>query len=70
MPMGIIVDNLQEVYDILTFDIELPPQFEAFNENNLILGMGKINAEVKRLLDIDKVLTSVELVNAKQTVEV
>ncbi len=62
MLMGIIVDTVQEVHDIPAADIEPPPQLGASVDATFILGMGKVQNDVKILLDIDKVLTSAELV--------
>lgn len=62
MLMGIIVDTVQEVHDIPAADIEPSPQLGASVDATFILGMGKVQDDVKILLDIDKVLTSVELV--------
>jgi purine-binding chemotaxis protein CheW len=54
---GIIVDRVQEVLDVAGENIEEPPQFGASVNTDFILGMGKIGASVKILLDIDKVLS-------------
>jgi purine-binding chemotaxis protein CheW len=62
MLMGIIVDTVQEVHDIVAEDIEPPPRLGGAVDTSFILGMGKVNDSVKILLDIDKVLTSDELV--------
>lgn len=67
--MGIIVDTVQEVHDISSSDIEPPPQLGGTVDTSFILGMGKVKEDVKILLDIDKVLTSDELVQLQQAVE-
>jgi purine-binding chemotaxis protein CheW len=54
--MGIIVDRVQEVLDIIGDNIEDAPQFGASVNTDFILGMGKVDNTVKILLDIDKVL--------------
>ncbi|MBW8042079.1 MAG: chemotaxis protein CheW [Planctomycetes bacterium] len=59
---GIVVDHVQEVLDIAGEDIEESPQFDSSVNTDFILGMGKIGDTVKILLDIDKVLNSVDLV--------
>ncbi len=61
--MGIIVDTVSEVNDIPTASIEPPPQLGNMVDTSFILGMGKVKDEVKILLDIDKVLTTDELVS-------
>jgi purine-binding chemotaxis protein CheW len=57
---GIVVDHVREVLDVPGRDIEEPPQFGAAVDTDFILGMGKIDDSVKILLDIDKVLGSVD----------
>jgi purine-binding chemotaxis protein CheW len=61
MMMGIIVDTVQEVHDIPSASIEPAPKLGAV-DTSFILGMGKVKDDVKILLDIDKVLTSEDLV--------
>lgn len=60
--MGIIVDTVQEVRDIPGTDIEPPPELGATVDTDFILGLGKVENDVKILLDIEKVLTTEELV--------
>ena len=67
MLMGIIVDTVQEVHDISANNIEPPPNLGSAVDTDFILGMGKVNDGVKILLDIDKVLTSQELVALQET---
>ncbi len=69
MLMGIIVDTVQEVHNIPEGDIEPPPHLGASVDTSFILGMGKVNDDVKILLDIDKVLTSDELVALQEVAE-
>ena len=59
--MGIIIDEVKEVLDIKAEDIENTPSFGSNISTEFILGMGKVNGNVKILLDIDKVLSSSEL---------
>ncbi|MDT8316489.1 MAG: chemotaxis protein CheW [bacterium] len=60
--MGIVVDTVSEVMDINGASIEQTPSFGTKLNTDYILGMGKVNNGVKILLDIDKVLTSDDLV--------
>ncbi len=60
--MGIVVDTVSEVMDIDGGSIEQTPSFGTELDTDYILGMGKVNNGVKILLDIDKVLTSEDLV--------
>lgn len=56
--MGILVDEVLEVLNIESDQIEPPPQYgsSAF-DTEFILGVGKAEKRVIFLLDIDKVLT-------------
>lgn len=58
---GVIVDRVREVLDIDGADIEPSPEFDAAVDTSFILGMGKIDGDVKILLDIDKVLRGEKL---------
>lgn len=53
---GIVVDQVSEVLDILSDDIEDTPAFGAEVNTDFILGIGKPEGHVALLLDIDKVL--------------
>lgn len=68
--MGIIVDTVQEVHDIPASSIEPPPRMGSEVDTSFILGMGKVKDDVKILLDIDKVLSSEELVQLQESAEV
>jgi purine-binding chemotaxis protein CheW len=59
---GIIVDSVEEVYDIPAEDIEPAPAVGAGVATSFILGMGKVEKEVKILLDIEQVVLSEPLV--------
>jgi purine-binding chemotaxis protein CheW len=58
---GIVVDHVSEVLDIAGEDIEDAPQFGSDVSTDFILGMGKVGEQVKILLDIDKVLATVDI---------
>ena len=60
--MGIVVDTVSEVLDIQSSNIEPSPAFGSEVNTEYILGMGKVDDNVKILLEIDKVLSSEELV--------
>jgi purine-binding chemotaxis protein CheW len=59
---GIIVDRVSEVLEIPGDNIEPPPSFGTTVATDFILGMGKVGDAVKILLDIDKVLSSAEVI--------
>lgn len=59
--MGILVDSVSEVLSIKGGDIEETPSFGGGSESQYILGMAKMNGEVKILLDIDRVLSTEDI---------
>jgi len=60
--MGSIVDTVSEVLNIKEEEIEDAPSFGSKLKTDYILGMAKTKEGVKILLDIDKVLSSDELI--------
>ena len=61
MMMGIVVDGVAEVLNLVGGDIEDTPNFGQGVPTPYLLGMAKIKGKVKILLEIDQVLTSQEL---------
>ncbi|MCL2690386.1 MAG: chemotaxis protein CheW, partial [Chitinispirillia bacterium] len=61
--IGILVDSVSEVLDILGADIEDAPAFGTNIDTAFILGMAKAKGSVKILLNIEKVLSTTELEN-------
>ena len=55
--MGIIVDEVSEVLDVVEASIEPPPAFGGAVDTSFILGMGKIGERVVTLMDVDRVLS-------------
>jgi purine-binding chemotaxis protein CheW len=55
--MGIIVDEVFEVLDIGSGDIDDTPSFGVNVNTDFIMGMGKAEGKVTILLDISKVVT-------------
>jgi purine-binding chemotaxis protein CheW len=64
--MGLLVDEVSEVLNVLQEQIEAPPSFGAGVDIDFILGMGKVGQKVVMLLDTDKVLSIEELAIAAQ----
>jgi purine-binding chemotaxis protein CheW len=64
--MGIVVDKVSEVLDIATEDIDVLSCGAAIN-TDYILGIGKAASTVTVLLDIDKVLSTNEVVELRAT---
>jgi len=59
--MGLIVDEVSEVLNIMAGEIEPPPSFGASVDTAFILGMGKVGNKVIMLLDVDRVLSGSEV---------
>jgi len=53
---GILVDQVSEVLNISSEQIEDPPAFGIEVRTDFILGIGKAENRVKLLLDLDKIL--------------
>ena len=66
VPIGTVVDAVSEVLNIKGEDIADTPSFGAKFNSEYILGMAKMGKGVKLLLDIDRVLSSEELVLLKE----
>lgn len=64
--IGIVVDAVSEVLNIKAEDIEDSPTFGAKLDTDYILGMAKSGGTVKILLNIDRVLTDLDLAGAKR----
>ena len=60
--MGIVVDRVSEVLNIASGEIEDAPSFGRDVNTDYILGIGKTQSKVKILLDIDRVLSTQEVV--------
>ncbi|MCX5768009.1 MAG: chemotaxis protein CheW [Gemmatimonadetes bacterium] len=60
--MGLVVDQVSEVTTITQGDIEPAPSFGADVPTDYILGIGKAAGRVRLLLDIDRVLSTDEIV--------
>lgn len=59
--MGIIVDSVSEVLDVADENIEDTPVFGDQHNREDILGIAKVDNQVKILLDIDQVLGNAPL---------
>ncbi|MGH7995922.1 MAG: chemotaxis protein CheW [Opitutaceae bacterium] len=58
VPMGLIVDRVEEVVNLGLDEIETTPEFGARVNTEYILGLAKVRGQVKTLLDIDKVVAA------------
>ena len=56
--MGVVVDAVSEVVNVLAGEIDSAPDFGGQNQTDYILGLAKVKGTVKILLDLDRVLGS------------
>lgn len=61
MLMGVIVDGVSEVLNLVGGEIEDTPDFGQGTEMPYLLGMAKVKGKVKILLDIGEVLSGQEI---------
>lgn len=61
--IGIVVDSVSEVLNIREEDISDTPTFGTRLNTDFILGVAKMGEGVKILLDIDKVLSTEEIIS-------
>ncbi|MBU3099470.1 MULTISPECIES: chemotaxis protein CheW [Clostridium] len=59
--VGLIVDNVSEVINIEDSNIVPPPDIKTSFNNQYIRGIGKVEDEVKLILDCDKLLNDDEI---------
>jgi purine-binding chemotaxis protein CheW len=64
--VGIVVDRVSEVLNIASEDIEPAPSFGRDVHTDYILGIGKSQAKVKILLNIDRVISSEQIVQLQK----
>jgi purine-binding chemotaxis protein CheW len=67
--VGIIVDSVSEVLNIIVDNIEDTPKFGVAMNNEFILAFAKIQGSVKILLDINSVLSADEIVKITNKTE-
>lgn len=59
--MGVVIDEVREVRDIMNDEVDEPPSFGSTVSADFIMGIGKLNNRVIMLLDIDTVLSREEV---------
>ena len=63
--LGVVVDRVSEVRAIAAAEISDPPSFGSEVDTEFLLGIAKGQGKVTLLLDIDRVLTSAEVLDLK-----
>jgi len=64
--VGTVVDRVSEVLSIAAGEIEPPPSFGKDVNTDYILGIGKSQSKVKILLNIDRVISSDQIVQLQK----
>lgn len=59
--VGIIVDEVEEVMQILDENVAQPPSFSKNGSSRYVKGIGKIGEQVKLILDCQKMLSDDEI---------
>ncbi|MFK5926365.1 MAG: chemotaxis protein CheW [Desulfuromusa sp.] len=67
--VGLVVDEVSEVADIPESNVEPAPRTSKNTEDSYIQGMGRINNDVKILLDVHKLLFSGEMRELTESLE-
>ena len=67
--LGVMADSVHQVLDIPPADIQPPPTFGPKVRVDCILGMGNGGGKFVVILDIDRILSSNEILTATQSVE-
>lgn len=56
--LGVIVDRVSEVLNVVADEVEQPPDFGERLDTGFMLGMAKVKGQVKILLDLDAILAT------------
>lgn len=62
--VGVLADSVSEVLDLSSDQIEPPPSFGTHVRVDFLLGVGKLAKKLVLLLDIDRLLSPIELESA------
>lgn len=60
--VGMLVDKVSEVLDVVSEDIDPPPRFGGDSETSFLLGTAKSRGGVKILLNVEEIVKSDEVV--------
>lgn len=64
--IGLLVDTVNEVLNIPEEQVDPPPKTHSGVKSSYIMGMGKVEKQVKILLDIEKILHEEEIEQVQQ----
>src|SRR5205085_4427594 len=69
LTLGIVASAVSEVVDIADSAIEPPPSFGTGVRVDYLTGMGKLDGRLVLILDIDRVLSPIELLETIDAIE-
>jgi len=69
LTLGVLADSVSQVLDLSENDIEEPPPFGTRVKLEYLLGMGRMDAKFCLILDIDKVLSTDELLAVAESAD-
>lgn len=64
--IGLLVDTVNEVLNIPEKQVDPPPKSHSGIKSSYVMGMGKVDEQVKILLDIEKILHEEEMAQIQQ----
>ena len=59
--VGIVVDSVSDVMELTPESIRSAPDIESAIDNSCILGLGSVGERMRILLDIEKLMSSVDM---------
>ncbi len=59
--VGIVVDSVSDVMELAAENIRSAPDIDSAIDNNCILGLGSVNERMLILLDIEKLMSNVDM---------
>lgn len=62
--MGVVAESVNQVIDLSEADIRMPPTFGTRLKADFLIGMGSVGKKFALILDIDKILSTEELLAA------
>ncbi len=55
VPLGLVVDAVEDVISLEAGDIEPPPEFGARVDSSCLVGLAKVRGRIKTLLDLERI---------------
>jgi len=59
--VGIVVDSVSDVMELAADNVQSAPDIESVIDNDCILGLGSVGERMLILLDIEKLMSSVDM---------